>query len=336
MPEKIDAYKSYGQKVISLFAKLLFTGRSYSLSELAGHFACSKQTILRLVEDIRRSYGVEVEESFQGNQKYFRIPRPGGTLPLVNLTETELDALHMCRAFAEHLLGREAFQESTRALEKSLALLPGKPRASSSHLFASFKPGSIDYTPHQESIRNLIEAMEQRKICRISYKSIMAGEAKTFHIKPLKIFSYRETVYLHARLAREPSKPWKEPAFDPLLAIHRLKKVEITDRLFEFPKDYDFETAFNQNFGIIKDDAFKVQVEFTGFAARYVAERVWSQGQKIVWVNDDTLKLSFTASSEVEVKAWLLSFGEEARLIKPKWLVEEMRSVIKRMDRNYI
>lgn len=50
MPEKIDSYRSYGKKGISLFAKLLFTGRSYSLSELATHFACSKQTILRLIK----------------------------------------------------------------------------------------------------------------------------------------------------------------------------------------------------------------------------------------------------------------------------------------------
>jgi predicted DNA-binding transcriptional regulator YafY len=265
-----------------------------------------------------------VEESFQGNRKYFHIKRLGGNLPLVNLTETELSALQMCRAFAEHLLGREVYQESTRALEKSLALLPGK-QGLSSDLFASFKPGSIDYTPHQESIRNLIEAMERKKICRITYKSIMASGAKIFHIKPLKIFSHRETIYLHARLAREPSKAWKEPAFDPLLTIHRLKKVEITDRMFEFPRDYDFKEVFNQNFGIIKDEAFKVEAEFTGFAARYVAERVWNPDQKIRPIDDGKIVLTFEATSVPEVISWLLSFGEEAKLLSPVWLVEEVK-----------
>ena len=69
----------------------------------------------------------------------------------------------------------------------------------------------------------------------------MAARTKTFYIKPLKIFSHKDSVYVHACLARAPGKPYREPEFNPLLAIHRIKKVELTDRLFEFPKNYDFE-----------------------------------------------------------------------------------------------
>ena len=48
MPAKIDLYKSYGEKLIGLFVKLLFSGEKYSLTELAQMFSCSKQTVLRL------------------------------------------------------------------------------------------------------------------------------------------------------------------------------------------------------------------------------------------------------------------------------------------------
>lgn len=335
MPEKIDSYKSYGQKLISLFAKLLFSGKSYSLSELSRTFSCSKQTILRLIEDIRRSYGVTVEEAMNGNRKYFQIKRPGGrAAPPVNMTEAEMSTLFMCQAFAEHLLGRGIIEDSTRALEKSQALLPQSKAVSPDH-FASFKPGSIDYTPHQASIRTLIEAMEKQRICKITYKSTMAESAKTFHIKPLKIFSHRDTIYLHARLARKPSQAYKEPDYDPLLAIHRIQDVKLTERCFEYPTDYDFEEIFNRNFGIIKEEAFRVAVEFTGFAARYVAERMWSTDQKISRIKNGGIRLIFSVSSESELKAWLLSFGEEARLIKPKRLAKAMAATIGRMQEKY-
>ena len=75
MPEKKDYYSSYGQKLISLFAKLLFTQRSHSLIELSRMLKCSKQTVLRLVDDIRRSYGVEIEESMENRKKYVIIQR---------------------------------------------------------------------------------------------------------------------------------------------------------------------------------------------------------------------------------------------------------------------
>jgi len=60
MPEKLSPYKSYGEKLISLFARLMFSGQSHSLAELSKMLKCSKQTILRLVNDIRKSYGVDI------------------------------------------------------------------------------------------------------------------------------------------------------------------------------------------------------------------------------------------------------------------------------------
>jgi predicted DNA-binding transcriptional regulator YafY len=333
MPHKKDYYSSYGQKLISLFARLLFTQKSHSLLELSRMLSCSKQTVLRLVDDIRRSYGVEIEEFLEGKRKYYRIKRSTGKTPVLDITESELNALYMCKTFAEHLMGKKLFEEAGRALEKNHATLLTEKTPSPQH-FASFRSGSIDYTPHQDTIRTLIEAMDNRKICKITYKSIMAPRAKTFYIKPLKIFSHKDSVYVHACLARKPGKPYKEPEFDPLLAIHRIKKIELADRRFEFPKNYDFEKTFKQNFGVIKEDAFEVEVEFTGWAARYVSERIWSPDQKIHKKNGTT-KLTFSASSEPELISWVLSFGHEVRLIKPKSIGLALSKIIKNINRNY-
>ncbi|MGD9304183.1 MAG: WYL domain-containing protein [Desulfobacterales bacterium] len=333
MPEKKDYYSSYGQKLISLFARLLFTQRSHSLIELARMLNCSKQTVLRLVDDIRRSYGVEIEEFLEGKRKYYRIKRLSKNRPSLNITESELSALYMCKTFAEHLMGKEMFTEASRALEKNQSHLSAEKQVTARH-FASFKAGSIDYTPHQDAICALIEAMDNRKICKVTYKSIMASRAKTFYIKPQKIYCHKDSVYLHAHLARAPGKPYRQPEFNPLLAVHRIKKVEITERLFEYPKNYDFDRAFKQNFGVIKEDAFKVEVEFTGWAAKYASERIWSPDQKIVQNNGRTV-LTFSASSEPELVSWVLSFGDEATLLKPVWLSEEVLHSINRMQKVY-
>ena len=169
MPEKKDYYSSYGQKLISLFAKLLFTQRSHSLIELSRMLNCSKQTVLRLVDDIRRSYGVDIEEYLEGKRKYYRIQRFKNSNPSLNITEAELNALNMCKTFAEHLIGKEMFEEASRVIEKSQATLAQENYGGLQH-FDSFRSGSIDYTPHQETIRTLIDAMNDRKICSVTYK----------------------------------------------------------------------------------------------------------------------------------------------------------------------
>ncbi len=62
---KRDPYKSYGKKLLSLFARLLFSDESHSLTELVQMFDCSKQTILRLIDNIRKVYCIDVGETEQ-------------------------------------------------------------------------------------------------------------------------------------------------------------------------------------------------------------------------------------------------------------------------------
>ncbi len=203
--------------------------------------------------------------------------------------------------------------------------------------FASFYPGAIDYTAHQDTIRTLIEAMNNKRVCKVTYKSAAGQRAKTFHIKPLKIFSYRGTLYLHAQRAKDPwQKKWVEPEFNPLLAIHRFKKVEPADRTvsFEVPKSYDFEKAFNRTFGIMKDESFRIEAEFTGWAAAYVSERVCSLDQEVE-KHEDKVRIRFTSSSQNEVLSWLLSFGEKARLLGPESLVDALKKRIRAIQKNY-
>ena len=76
-------------------------------------------------------------------------------------------------------------------------------------------------------MRTIIDAMNERKVCKATYKSILANRAKSFYIKPLKLFSHKDSVYLHAHLAKAPGRVYKAPKFNPLLAIHRIQKIEI-------------------------------------------------------------------------------------------------------------
>ena len=335
MAEKIDIYRSYGEKLISLFARLLFSGEKHSLTELARMLSCSKQTVLRLMEDIRKAYGVDIEESYSANRKYYRVKRPGVVKPIYPLTGLELAVLRMCRDFTSHLLGKKLFDEAACAIGKSQALLPAEPSGNGNH-FAAFRPGTIDYTPFHEIICNLIEAMDARKVCRITYKAISQDRPKTFHIKPLKIFTQRETLYLHAQKAKEPGKTYHAPDYDPLLAIHRMKKVDITERTFDYPTDFSFEKAFNSHFGVMKGEPFEVEVEFSGWAALYVAERIWSPEQKIKKVGKNKIRLNFTATSEPELISWVLSFGEQATLRAPQLLVSQMTSLVGKMEKRYL
>jgi len=333
MPRKINDYRSSGEKIISLFARLLFSREKRSLIELAQLLQCSKQTVIKNINDISMAYSVDIEESFEGRRRYYQIKKPF-VPPEVSLTSEEISTLIMCRAFTEHLMGRELFQDSLRAVEKSMTLLPKNAKVSDKH-FGSLKLGRIDYTPYRTAIHKLIEAMNSNRDCAITYRSAGATQEKTLYISPLMLFSFNEALYLHGLLASRPgSKPIKSD-FNPILAIHRIENVDITERTFQRPENYDFEKHFNNRFGVMQDKAFTVKVEFSKSAADYVAERIWSPKQKIKRLKDGRLQLTFEAASGPEVMAKLFSFGAEAKALEPDWLVSEMKNTIKQMANNY-
>ncbi|MFW6237157.1 MAG: helix-turn-helix transcriptional regulator [Desulfosudaceae bacterium] len=330
MPKK-RSERTHGEKVIMLFAELYFSGQRRSLIELSEKLGCSKQTVQRLVDQITQAYNIPIEHSYESRRIYYQIRRPKKLPRNLSLSASELSMLQMCQAFTRHLLGKKLLEDSERAIQKSSTLAAG---GGGGDHYGCFLPGTIDYTPHQEDIRRLVKAMDQKRVCRIVYKNPAAKRAKTFYIKPYKLFSYNNALYLHAGMARSPGARVTQFAFDPLLAVHRLREVDITERKFTFPADYDFEKHFNQEFGVIKQEGFTVQVELRGYAAVYAEERQLSPDQYIQKKNN-RLILTFTASSEPEVVAWILAKGDEARVLSPDWLVEEIRNSAAAICRRY-
>jgi hypothetical protein len=261
MPTKKDPYSSPGMKIITLLFRFLYTDEPQALIDLARHLDCSKQTVMRHMDYLQRALDVEIETTFKGRRKYYRMRhekhRQGG----VAVTANELAVLEMCSAFTRHLIGKKLFDEAAKALGKTWISLPEGERISTTH-FADFIPGTIDYTPFYEIIRTLIQGMDKSITCKIGYQGIMENRLKTFYIKPYKLFSHKDTLYLHAGYARYPDAKFIQPDFDPLLPVHRIQSLELTDRNFVVPTNYDFEKAFNNSFGVIKGKSFPVEVNF--------------------------------------------------------------------------
>ena len=327
----MSPYKSYGTKLLSLFARLLFSRQSHSLSELARMLDCSKQTVLRLVDDIRKAYGVEIEEQLIDRRKYFKIAKSidkGQALPL---TAEEVATLRMCKAFAEHLLGPELLKQASNAIDKSIA---GAEAPFADH-FSAFQFGRIDYTPHQEVIQNVLRAMREKRICDVAYKAGYNDEPKQFFIKPLRLFAFKDTLYLCTQLARRPGQRTNAKQFDPLLALHRIQSLAITDRQFEYPKNFDFEKLFKSEFGLIKGEPFSAEVEFSGWAAAYIRERIWCANQNIHERENGKILLRIKVTSDVEFLSWVLSFGENIQVLKPKVMTRRLKIILGNIAKMY-
>ena len=86
---------------------------------------------------------------------------------------------------------------------------------------------------------------------------------------------------------------------------------------------------------LIRPEKLNVIIRFSREQAPYVLERQWHSSQSLKENKDDTVDLSFTASSLYEVKRWVLSCGADAQVLGPPELIKDLKDEINKMKVMY-
>ncbi|MFA7691643.1 MAG: WYL domain-containing protein [Candidatus Hydrogenedentes bacterium] len=328
MQKKKDPYASSAQKVIGLYGLLLFTGRPYSLTQLSQLFRCSKQTILRMVEQIERSQRIQIEAWIEKGRKWYRVRTPKQR-PNVALSVDDIQRLLLCRDMTLQIFPEALRKRISETIETTTVLLSDyDERESALASFTQPQPkGIVDYSDFGHILDALLKAIRERCICTVLYRSPEWSEPRSLTVAPYLFISFREGFYAKCREESDLRK--KKHARDRTLAVHRMIELVPTDRRFPPIEIKDDGSA--DAFGLAREKAFPVVVDIVPKAAMYVRERIWSKDQRITEHQDGGLTLEFTATSKPEVLAWVLSFGGEATLREPTALRSELLSRLKTM-----
>jgi proteasome accessory factor B len=120
-----------------------------------------------------------------------------------------------------------------------------------------------------------------------------------------------------------------------LFALERIRGVEVTRQRFEIPAGYKPETHFETAFGLVRDNSMKVRVRFSSQVAHTIKERIWRPGQRITTDSERRLTLEFEACGEMELVAWILSYGMHAEVLEPPELRQEVKRQVREMRQYY-
>ncbi len=331
MPAKMDPYSSPSQKVLSLYSLLMFTGRPYSLSQLSRELHCSKQTVLRMTDQINRSSGNRVESRLESGKRIYWIPAPK-TRPKVSLSPEEIQQLELCRGMVLHLLPDGVRKQIKQTIAKTTTMLSdmGERDKAFKPLAVAEIKGRIDYSPHQEHIATLIQAVQDKRVCDVTYHAPSNPKPRTYSFAPIKLISYREALYVTGWRVEDRGEP--TPRHSIMLAIHRLKGVVTQARKFDIKMDPEKKEEL---FGFMDLEKMRVKVKFDKETAAYIKERKWSEDQEIKEFKNGNLILEFTARSMPEVVSWVLGFGAHAKVMGPKELKEKIKNEVNKLVVNY-
>ncbi|MDW7710358.1 MAG: WYL domain-containing protein [Deferrisomatales bacterium] len=325
MAKKHDADTTRSERILRLFRLLFFTGRKYSLPQLAQELDCSKQTVSAMADQINASGAGVVHTWFEGGRKWFQAV-PLEQRPRLTLSPTDLQNLTLCRDLSAHLLPEGLRHDVSEAIATAATLLPRMGQAEAAHALGGLvrARGSIDYSPRQEILESLLFALAEHRVCRVTYRSPARDGPATYAVAPRRLVSYRDTLYVRCSYVSEDGEGNPDHD-DMLLAVHRIEDLEPTKRTFP-PEEGEGEGA--PFFGVVSGEPFRVRVRLRGWAAGFAKERVWSADQTFSEPGAGCVELGFTATSPTEVVSWVLGFGANAEVLAPEDLREEVECAL--------
>ena len=318
MPKKMDPDSSAMQKGLKLFV-LLLSGRRWSLRELADELSCSKQTVLRLASQLEAASWGQMMEHREGNRKYFSLIRPRRQAAIA-FDPQKIAQLMLCYDFISQILPEGLRRETSEAILLAENYLPeGESRPVS--IGKALSKGRIDYSPFETRLRRLVQAIQEKKACELTYRKNINEAGQCFLYAPKVLVNYHESIYIGGWRV-EKQRPLKV-LYEATLALQRIEEVIPTSiTTINVPAAEGFEDG---HFGVMFHEPFICRVKFLPDLATYVSERVWSSDQQVKHHRDGSLTLSMTSRNIPETIAWLLSFGSAARVMSPKWLAKRIK-----------
>lgn len=257
-------------------------------SEFQGYnFTTSKRTFARDLEDIGAIYGIYIKYDFSGKCYFIED----------EAIEPEVSD-RMLEAFdLYHALKIQEQQSPYIQLEKR------RPQGTE-HFFG------------------LLHAIKNRRQITFSYQKYYKEHPENRTVAPLVLKEFKNRWYFFAKDAHD----GKIKCY----ALDRLSELEILKTRFADDEHFDVNEQLKCCFGIIAPNADKpseVVLSFRAFQGKYIKSLPLHDTQEIIRDTDDELRIRLYLYLTHDFLMELLAHGNTVKVIKPKLLADELKSI---------
>jgi predicted DNA-binding transcriptional regulator YafY len=118
--------------------------------------------------------------------------------------------------------------------------------------------------------------------------------------------------------------------------VERIVDLAVTPRTFEPPTGGALETALGRAWDIIADQTpTTVVLRFAPSVAARVREATWHRTQTVVESPDGTLVWRATVAGTIEIRLWILRWGDEVEVLEPPELRDDVSATLERAAMQY-
>ena len=290
-----------------------------SVYEIAERLGVSVRTALRYLKALESS-GAPLYEELDGKRKIWRL-MASARRQTITLTTSQMVSLAMSRRVFDFLAGtgfKEDLDDVFERLESTLRRVDFVAARNLDRKIYDVNEAPHRYEGRIDHVNDIVTALIRENRLRVTYARAGGGE-NSFLLDPYTLLVYKKGLYLvgyshrHGALRTFSLDAFREVAW-------------LSGESFEYPADYHPSQIADGAFGLIKGEPCHVQIRFDRAVARYVKRRVWHPSQRIVDREDGGLELHMDVLGFLEIRSWVLSFGDKAEVLGPpglRQMVEE-------------
>jgi predicted DNA-binding transcriptional regulator YafY len=297
------------------------------LQETAGD-GVSDRTIRRDLNALAQA-GFPIESArTDGKTRYTLNREVFGGLAAAGFSLSELCALYLSRTMLSALAGGPFYENLNSAFDKLVDALPPAlwrfvdqlPLA----LGAKAGAGRAQSTTPRQ-VDALLSAILAHRRVRMRYHSFASQQVKDYLVEPYRVAYAQGTLYLFAFV----------PAYGEMrtFAAQRIQQVTVLEETFD-PKDAS-SGVFPDSLTVFSGTPERVAIEFSPAEAPYIRERDWHPSQQLIDSADGGVRLLLDVVVDWGLEAWILGFGDAARVIEPAALVARIADRLDAARRRY-
>jgi predicted DNA-binding transcriptional regulator YafY len=170
-----------------------------------------------------------------------------------------------------------------------------------------------------EKLHQVISAMKENRMVTIWYQRYTSASNTLFILAPYSVKLFQRRWYLLGKY--EDSDNLGTFSFD------RMEEVEISDKKFKMPDDFDAAAYFSDSFGIVVDNHIKTErivLRAYGNESCYLRDLPLHHSQREINATDEYTDFEIYLKLTDDFKAKLLSRGEWLEVLAPQSLAGEM------------
>jgi len=182
-----------------------------------------------------------------------------------------------------------------------------------------------------ENLYGLLHAIKNRFQIKFSYQKYWQDVKTHRKANPYAMKEFKDRWYLMAKDSKD--------GIVKSFPLDRLTDLEITNKTFESPRNYNIEEVYKYCFGIISPNdevPQEIVLSFDPVQGRYIKSLPLHETQEILVDNEDEIQIRLKLCITYDFIMELLSYGDNVKVLKPARLVKDIKTAHEKAYKQYL